>query len=101
MKRELLSLVSFTNKLKNSTQVCHVTSSDFIKKEFAPFYAKHSHKLHCMVLFDLLKHMMNVLKGNPRANIGKKHNELFYDDRDDLSPSRALLLWKFVWSNNL
>ena len=72
MKRELLALVSFTNKLKNSTQVCHITSSDFIKNEFAPFYPEHGHKLHGTVLFDLLKRMMNVLKGNPRAKIGKK-----------------------------
>ena len=69
-------LYSFEKKLENSN-IKHQSSSSFICNDFAQFYAKHRDKIQDTVLFDLLQHMINVLKGNLRAKLGKRTMNFF------------------------
>ena len=47
-------------------------SYDFTRNKFLPFYEKHCKNIQQTVVWGLFQNMMNVMEGNPNANISQK-----------------------------
>ena len=63
-------------------------SNDFINNQFAPFYAKHGDKFKSSLLYHLLLHMMNTLKGKGKTHCGDDMMN-FFMLVDSVSPKAA------------